>query len=128
MADILVSRNVYQGTATPGSNPPTDAHFQICAIANINASNQLEATFWINRNGERVDSDLGTGGYVVRDKNGTAVAGLVQSGISPDVNGYYKITPVSAALIYDLTHYVMEINISVSGSDKTSSIGIVIGE
>jgi len=127
MSDIFTNSTAYQGTYTPGT-VVVDPTFQICAIANINASNQLEASFWINRNGERVDSNLGLASYTVRDKAGTAVSGLSQANISPDINGYFHITPVAAALIYDLTHYVMEISIPVDGVGKTSSIGIVIGE
>lgn len=128
MADVFVIGNVYQGTATAGAATPSDPHFQICSIVNINASNNLEATFWINQNGERVDSNLGSASYRIRDKAGAAVSGLTQASIAPDVNGYFHITPVSAALIYDLTHYTMEIEIPVDGVERASSIGLVVGE
>lgn len=127
MADIFVQNGAYQGTYIPGS-VEVDPQMQICAIANINASNQLEATFWINMNGSRVDSNLGSASYRIRDKDGVSVSGLTESGIAADVNGYYQITPVSAALIYDLTHFVMEIEIPVDGVETASSIGLVIGE
>lgn len=127
MADFFTQSSSYHGTYQIGS-VDVDPHFKICAVANINASNQLEATFWINENSERIDSDLGDAVYVIRDKNGVAVAGLTESGIAPDVNGYFHITPVSAALIYDLTHYVLEIDIPVDGIGRTGSIGLVNGE
>ena len=57
MADIFTQSNVYQGTFVAGS-VQLDPVFQICAVANISASNQLEISFWVNRNGERVDSNL----------------------------------------------------------------------
>lgn len=127
MAGIFTASNAYQGTFTPGT-VVSDPHFQMCAIANLNASNQLETTFWINRNGERVDSNLGTAAYRIRDKVGNLVSGLAQTGITPDVNGYFHITPVLASLIYDLTHYTMEIEIDVDGVERASSIGLVIGD
>ncbi len=127
MADILTASNVYQGTFTPGTIE-ADAHFQVCAIASINASNQLQATVWVNKNGERVDSNLGNMDYRIRDKAGAAVSGLTQTGVAPDVNGYFHITPVLASLIYDLTHYTMEMEIDVDGVEVASSIGIVIGD
>lgn len=127
MPDIFTSSSAYQGTFVTGT-VVSDPHFQICAVANINASNQFEASFWINQNGLRIDSNLGLASYRIRDKAGTAVSGMTQASIAADVNGYYHITAVSAALIYDLTHYVMEIEIPVDGQEKASSIGLVNGE
>lgn len=127
MADIFTASNVYQGTASPGAVDTTEIH-QICANANINASNQFEATFWILRNGVRVDSNLDNASYRLRDKAGALVSGIAQTGIVPDVNGYYHIAAVSAALIYDLTHYVLEIEIPIDGVEYASAIGLVNGE
>ncbi len=126
MADIF-SQQAYQGTFTPGT-VEVDKVYQICAVANINASNQLEISFWINENGERVDSNLNDASYFVRDKAGALVSGLTETGISADVNGYYHTTPVVAPLIYDLTHYILEIYIDLDGVEKTASIGLVRGE
>lgn len=125
MADIF-SQQAYQGTYVVGS-VTSDPHFQICATANINAANQFECSFWINENGERIDSNLGTAAYRIRDKAGALVSGLTQSSISPDVNGYFHITAVSAALLYDLNHYLLEIEISVDGVERAASIGLVNG-
>jgi hypothetical protein len=127
MADFFTRTQAYQGTFVAGT-VETEPVFQICATANINASNQFEATFWINENGERIDSDLGDASYRVRDKAGALVSGMSEVNILPDVNGYYQITPVSAALIYDLSHYVLEIEIPVDGIERASSIGLVNGE
>lgn len=127
MADIFTQSNAYQGTAQAGAVPTTEVH-QVCANANINASNMFEATFWILRNGVRVDSNLGNASYRLRDKAGALVSGIAQTGIVPDVNGYFHIAAVSAALIYDLTHYVIEIEIPIDGVEYASSIGLVNGE
>lgn len=127
MANILTASGVYQGTFTIGT-VEVDPIYQICAVANINASNQLEISFWINRNGERVDSGLDSGAYVIKDKAGSLVSGMSQSGILADLSGYFHTTPVSAPLIYDLTHYLLEIEISVDGVNRSSSIGLVRGE
>jgi hypothetical protein len=88
----------------------------------------FECTFWVNENGQRVDSDLGTASYRLRDKTGALVSGIASASVSADVNGYYEITPVSAALINDLTHYVLEIEIPVDGVEVASSVGLVVGE
>lgn len=126
MADIF-SQQAYQGTFTAGS-VTSDPHFQVCAVANISASNMFECTFWVNENGKRVDGNLGAAAYRLRDKNGALVSGIASASVAADVNGYYEITPVSAALIYDLTHYVLEIEIPVDGVEVASSVGLVVGE
>lgn len=128
MPDIFTQSTAYQGTFEAGSIIETTPVFQICAVANINASNQFECTFWINRNGELVDSDLGAAEYKIRDKNGSLVSGLTESGITADANGYFQITPIDASLIYDLNHYVLEIEIPVEGTGHLSAIGLVNGE
>lgn len=126
MADIFTASSAYQGTFVPGTIE-TPSVFQICGASDINASNQLELSFWIKENGELVDSNLGTASYLVRDKNGTAVSGLSQTGMVADANGYYHSTAVSATLIYDLTHFVIEVVISVDGVPRKSALGFGIG-
>lgn len=97
------------------------------AVFSINASNQLEATFWCTRNNELVTpSLLGTASYVVYDKLGTAVVGVTQTGITSDSNGKFHTAPVSAALLTDLTHYTAIINISVAGKIRTSAKGFTL--
>lgn len=127
MANILTSSFSYQGTFIPGTITVAPV-YQVCAVANINASNQLEATIWLNINGQRLDNDLITTQYTIRDKNGTAVSGLNQTGIAPDINGFFKITPVSAALLTDLTHFVMDISIGTDDGEVVGSVGLVRGE
>lgn len=126
MADIY-SQQAYQGTFVPGTTE-FEEHFQLCATADINASNLLEVTFWVNVQGNRADSDLSTAVYRVRDKLGNLVSGLTQSGIVADANGYFRITPVSAALIYDLSHYLFEVELSIADQPVQASVGLVIGE
>jgi hypothetical protein len=126
MADIFTASSAYQGTFVVGT-VETDPVYSICGAADINASNQLECSFWIKKNGELIDSDLGTASYLLRDKNGTAVSGLTQTGMTADANGYYHSTAVSAALIYDLTHFVIEVVISVDGEARKSALGFGIG-
>lgn len=126
MPDIF-SQQAYHGTFTPGS-VDVDPHYQVCAVANISASNMFECTFWVNENGQRVDNNLENASYRLRDKSGALVSGIASASVTADVNGYFEITPVSAALIYDLTHYVLEIEIPVDGVEVSSSVGLVVGE
>lgn len=97
------------------------------ATFSINASNQLEATFWSTVNDELIDpSLLGTASYTVYDKTGVAVAGLTQTGITPDVQGLFHSTPVSAALLTDLTHYTVKVTINAAGQDRTVMKGFTL--
>ena len=126
MADIF-SQQAYHGTFVTGSIQ-FEEHYQLCVTADINASNMLEATFWVNIHGNRADSNLSAALYRVRDKDGNLVSGLAQSGIVADVNGYFRITAVSAALIYDLSHYLFEVELSIDDQPVAASVGLVIGE
>lgn len=101
--------------------------YTVKATFSINASNQLEATFWSTINDELADpSLLGTASYVIYDKSGVVVSGLAQSGITADAQGLFHTTPVSAALISDLTHYSAKITVRVAGQDRTVVKGFTL--
>lgn len=109
---------------TLGNQP---AVYDCKAVFSINASNQLEATFWATKNTVLVGPALlTTASYQVYDKNGVIVSGLSQTGITPDANGQFHTTPVSASLLTDLTHYTAIINISVAGLVRTSVKGFTL--
>ena len=92
----------------------------------INASNQLQATFWLAYGDNIEISGLGTASYTVYDVNGNPVSGLTQSGITPDVNGTFHITPVSAALLTDLTHYSVKVSILAHGVERVAYKGFTL--
>lgn len=90
----------------------------------INALNELKATFWVESSEGRVaTSGLGDASYTVYDSAGSAVAGLTESSISADGNGLFAITPVSAVLLTDLTHYTVKIEIEVNGESRVAYKG-----
>lgn len=101
--------------------------FDIKSVFSINASNQLEATFWTLKNNNLLSgATLGTASYQVYDKNGTAVVGVSQAGITSDGNGYFHTTPVSAVLLTDLTHYTAKVTISIAGQNRVSTKGFTL--
>ena len=101
--------------------------YDVKAVFSINASNQLQATIWTTKNNQLLSGAiLGTASYTVYDNTGAAVSGLTQSGISPDGNGYFKITPVSANLLTDLTHYTVKLSVDVAGNPRTSTRGFTL--
>jgi hypothetical protein len=103
------------------------AEYTCRAVFSINASNQLEATFWATKNDQIAPTSiLGTASYTVYDKDGVAVAGLTQSGIAADANGLFHTTPVSAILLTDLTHYIVTVTISVAGKNVVAVKGFTL--
>lgn len=98
------------------------------AIFSINASNQLQGTLWCSKDGELMgNGTLGSASFTIYDKDNNTI-GITESGITADVNGYYKITPVSASSILDLTHYVVKITILAAGENRIGTVGITLGE
>lgn len=126
MPNILVENSVYQGTFTAGTIVIPNL-YESHGVFSISSSNQLEGTLWITKDGEHVSNSLGTARYIIYDKDGNTV-GITESGIAPDSNGFYQITPVLATVLQDLTHYVVEIGISLNGSERIAIRGITIGE
>lgn len=115
-----VSRSQFVASMSPPIEYKPKAQFS------INASNQLQATFWLEHEGGVEISGLGTANYTVYDVNGNAVVGLTQSGITADVNGRFHITPVSAALLTDLTHYSVKIGILNHGVERVAYKGFTL--
>lgn len=98
------------------------------AIFSISSSNELQGTLWCTKDSELMsDGVLGAASYTIYDKNGNSI-GITESGIMPDVNGYYQISPINASSILDLTHYVVKIIIPASGENRIGTVGITLGE
>lgn len=101
------------------------AVFDCFAGVSINALNQLQVSLWATKNNEKCEgSILGTASFAVYDKSGAAVSGVAQSGLTADSNGYFHSTPISAASLTDLTHYLMEITINVEGENRITSLAL----
>lgn len=102
-------------------------NFDVKAQFSINALNQLQATFWAQSTKGIVElTGLGVANYTVYDSTGVPVVGLTQSGITADANGRYISTPVSAALLTDLTHYTVKVGIVVQGVERISYKGFTL--
>ena len=105
--------------ANPGYEPR--------AIFSINASNQLQGTFWATKDAQQMISNLGTLSFVIRDQDGVTV-GITESGLTADVNGFYYMTPVLADAIQDLTHYTVEISVIADSQVRKGVVAITLGE
>lgn len=101
--------------------------YETKAVFSINGANQLQATIWaVGDNLVVSGSRLGQANYTVYDSSGVAVVGLTQSGITADVNGRFLITPASATLLTDLTHYTVKIGIVIDGVERVSYKGFTL--
>lgn len=124
---FYVANNVYQASFASGSTVFID-NFEAHGVFSINASNQFRGSLWLTKNGSVINADLSPAAYSVFDADGNAVAGLSQSGIVADLNGLYEITPVSAAALIDLTHYVVKIELNYDGETYVTYRGITLAE
>jgi len=97
------------------------------AIFSINASNQLQCSLWMAKDGQQINSGLGTASFTIYDKDGVTT-GISQSGLVSDANGVFKMTPVSASSILDLTHYVVLFTVDVDSQPKKGAVGITVAE
>lgn len=127
MANFLVRNNFKIGTAVIGSAIIAEPLYECRAVFSINASNQLQATLWVTKNGQHLINNLGEAEYLIRDALGSTV-GIVESGIVADSSSFYQITPVGAEAIRDLTHYTVELKISAEGQIRSGAVGITLGE
>ena len=100
--------------------------YEIHGNFNLNASNQLTATFWATADETAITNiaRLGTASYQVYDKDGNAVVGMAQTGITPDSNGLFKITPVASTLSLDLNYYSVKVTITIDNAPRTNFLPI----
>ena len=101
--------------------------YETRGVFSINASNELQATFWVIKDGEQLLVDLGDLSFNIKDKNGVDI-GISQSLIAPDANGFYHSLPVSASSIQDLTHYTVQIFVEAEDQSLKGVIAITLGE
>lgn len=111
----------------PITYPEAGPQFEPRAVFSINAANELEGSFWVTKDTQKVSSNLGLASYSIRNKSG-ALIGIAQSNIAADVNGIYHIAPVNASAIVDLNHYTVDISIVAEGLARVGVIGLVVGE
>lgn len=125
MADQFYQGNVYfNGSDVVGQTAEIYEPRAGLSIEN----NLLYGNLFLVKNGTVVTSGLGDAEYRIFDRTGALVVGLSQTGISPDANGIYDITPVAATLLLDLNHYLIEVTISYDGQDRINYVPVGIVE
>jgi len=95
--------------------------YECFAHFSVNGLNQLIGFLWCEADGKvKKGAALGTASYTVYDAAGTPVPGLTETGITANPEGRFLITPVSAALITDLTYFSVTLTIEVDGVARES--------
>jgi len=111
----------------PVTYPEAGPVYEVCSVFSINAINQLEGSFWVVKNGEKIIASLGTASFTVRDRTGAAI-GISQSGIVANAQGLFAMSPTLASNILDLNYYTAEISIIADGASRVGVSGIVVGQ
>jgi hypothetical protein len=111
----------------PITYPEAGPEYEPRAVFSINAANELQGSIWIVKDNLKLTQNLGTASFIVRNKSG-GLAGISQTGIVADVNGYFHTTAVLATAIVDYNHYTVDITITADGVARNGVVGLVIGE
>jgi hypothetical protein len=90
--------------------------------------NMLYLNFFLHVNGQQVKTNLGDAEYRIFNRSGALVSGLSETGLSPDAEGIYTASSVSAANLLDLNHYLVEITISYGGTDRVGMVPVGVVE
>lgn len=94
----------------------------------IDQNNNFTGSLWIALREQVLTTSLGTASYSVYDNNDVAVPGLTQTGITPNGNGVFVITPVSAVSLDPFINYRVKITITYNSIQYMSYKGFTIGE
>jgi hypothetical protein len=111
----------------PITYPEPGPHYEPRAVFSIDASNRLQASIWITKNGEQMRSNIGLASYSILSKDGLDL-GISETNISADASGLFKTSPVLANLLTDLNHYTAVIEVTADGVSRKGVIGITVAE
>jgi hypothetical protein len=68
---------------------------------------------------------LGTASYVIYDNEGNAIPGLSESGILPDAEGFFEITPVPSVLDFEHSFYAAKVTITIDSVPITYTLPVM---
>lgn len=88
----------------------------------VDSGNNFDGSFWVSANELFRATGLGNGSYQVYDQTGAPVVGMTQSGITPDVNGLYKITQIASLLGADYLGFSVKITLTVDGITRSQML------
>lgn len=95
-------------------------NYEIEGVSSIDTTNNLVGSFWVTEDEKIVTTGLGTGSYQAFDSSGNLLIGLSESGIVPDVNGIYSVTPFPLPPTIDTSQaYSVRITLTVNGTTRS---------
>ncbi len=125
--NFLIDNNALVGTTSATTSTVADIYQSKCSIA-INANNAFYGTFWIEKNGQLQLNNLGTCEYIVYDADRNDIVLLQETGLTANADGIFRLTPVSAEDLIDLTHFYIRVSINFDGDLRESVWGFNLGE
>lgn len=97
--------------------------YSLDGTSDTDANDNLVGSFWISDNERILTTGLGTGSYQVYTAEGILIPGLAETGIIPDVNGFFVITPLPGSSMLDGTSaFVVHLSASANGQTRTKRI------
>lgn len=113
--NVVTLNAVSSGVSLVSSKVECDGFFS------ISSTNQLEGALWALDNGNIIVDPLllGTASYYIYSATGVPM-GISETGLTPDANGIYYISPTSAASLINLSSYLVKIEIIISGLTRTT--------
>ena len=127
MPDFFVNNNFYQKTFDATVPQEQRSIYQPRGVFSITADNKLRATLWIIKDGVRLLSGIGSASYEIFNSQGVSM-GISENNITPDVNGFYITSEVSAAAIQDLEHYTVKVSIAADSEERVNILAITLGQ
>lgn len=102
---------------------PGSEVYSLDGTSDVDYNNNLNGSFWISDNERILTTGLGTGSFQVYTVGGIAIPGLSETGIVPDANGFFVITPIPGASALDGTNaYIVKLSASANGQTRTKNI------
>ncbi len=122
MADQFYYNNAYfNGNEGQGE---TAEIYEPRAMMSLDSDSVLSGTFWLNKNGVVIKSNLGEANYRVFDKDGNILGWISEDNLTANAEGQYIITPIAAQALAAFEHYIVEVTINYAGDEHTNYIGV----
>lgn len=121
----LVNMNI----TTTGISGSGSSEYEVAGVFTVDSSGNFIGSLWATINDELVTSlpRLGTASYAIYDKNSALVVGMAETGITPDANGQFTITPVVSSLDLVSNFYTIKATIIVDSLPRSNYLPISAG-
>jgi len=118
----LISMNI----VTTGISGSGSSEYEVAGVFTVDSTGNFIGSLWATVNDDLVTSlpRLGTASYSIYDKNSALVVGMSESGITPDANGQFTITPITSTLDLVGNFYTVKATIVVDSFARNNYLPI----